>query len=125
MSWDAGLRWAAGMLGLDTVELIAFSHVLLLDRDRSLLTDGSVDAVEIYAIALVATILLQVFGMLLVHWKQYRTGGAMQIIASAPHVIKLEGVIGVIGGLEAWRYPRLQAVAAVSRSDVPRQGSPT
>ena len=55
--------------------------------------------------ALVAlTFLLQIAGIVLVWQGRYRAGGAFQIASSAIHVLKGEGVVGLIGGLKAYRY---------------------
>jgi len=106
VNWEAGLRWAFGMLGLDTFELVGLAHVVLVDRAPGRLVDGTADGVEIYLALIIVTLLLQILGIVLVHFRWYRTGGMLQIVSSAPHVVKGEGVIGIIGGVNAWKYAR-------------------
>ncbi len=49
--------------------------------------------------------LLQFVGILLVAAGRYRVGGVVQIVASAVHALDLIGMIGVVGGIKAYRYP--------------------
>ena len=48
---------------------------------------------------------VQLVGILLVVGGRYRLGGALQLVASAIHVPELLGIVGVLGGLAAYRYP--------------------
>ena len=49
--------------------------------------------------------LLQLVGILLVAAGRYRVGGVLQIVASAVHALDLIGLVGVVGGIKAYRYP--------------------
>ena len=40
---------------------------------------------------------------------RYRAGGTLQIIAALVHVPKVEGLIGVVGGVKALGYPAARA----------------
>ena len=42
----------------------------------------------------------------LVHLHWYRTGGILQILSSSLHVPKGDGLVGMVGGVKAYRYPR-------------------
>ena len=53
----------------------------------------------------IATFLVQLAGILLVAAGSYRVGGILQIAASAIHVLDVTGIIGIIGGMKAYRYP--------------------
>ena len=55
------------------------------------------------------TALLQAAGIFLVVKGRYRVGGALQIAASCLHVLKGEGLIGVVGGLKARAHGRADA----------------
>jgi hypothetical protein len=48
--------------------------------------------VQLYFGAVLITILLQLTGIVLVKRGKNKMGGIFQIVASAPHVLKLEGV---------------------------------
>ena len=49
--------------------------------------------------------LLQLVGILLVAAGRYRVGGVLQVAASAVHTLDLIGIMGVVGGIKAYRYP--------------------
>jgi len=103
----AGLRWAFSQLGLDVVELAALLHIMVYDRAHSVVAhDGRFDFFELYLTIIIACCVLQFLGIFLVNVKYYRLGGIVQILASAPNVVKGEGLIGVIGGIKAYNYPR-------------------
>ncbi len=55
--------------------------------------------------------LLQFVGILLVAAGRYRVGGALQVAASGLHALDLIGIIGVVGGIKAYRYPQRLAVS--------------
>ncbi len=59
----------------------------------------------LYFYASISTCVLQLMGILLVKKNWFRLGGILQIAASSLHVLKLEGIIGIIGGLQAYNYP--------------------
>jgi hypothetical protein len=61
-------------------------------------------ALRILAVVAIATWFGQLIGVVLVALGRYRTGGVMQICASALHVIELFGIIGILGGLRAYHY---------------------
>lgn len=68
--------------------------------------------------------LLQFAGILLVMAGHYRVGGVLQIVASAVHVLALIGLLGILGGLAAYRYP--ERLAKLERAAAPDRpvGSP-
>ena len=68
--------------------------------------------------------LLQFAGILLVTAGHYRVGGVLQIVAGAVHALDLIGVIGIFGGLAAYRYP--ERLAKLDRGTAPDRpvGSP-
>jgi hypothetical protein len=49
-------------------------------------------------------------GMVLVAGGRYRLGGVLQMVAGVVHVPELVGLLGVMGGLAAYRYPDRQAL---------------
>lgn len=63
-------------------------------------------AIEIYFCLVAATLVGQVAGIVLVWRGRFRLGGLVQIVSSAMHVLKGEGLIGVIGGMRARAYAR-------------------
>jgi len=95
------------MLVLQLAESLVLMEVIFHDRPRTGL-DSEWGLLDLYFAAIIATVTLQSLGILLVWLGRYRAGGVLQIIASAPHVVKLEGLIGIIGGLLAYRYPDVQ-----------------
>ena len=107
MKLVAGLRWAFSQLGLDVVELAALLHIMVYDRAHSVVAhDGRWDFFELYLTIIIACCALQFLGIFLVSVKFYRLGGILQIVASSPNVLKGEGLIGVIGGMKAYKYSR-------------------
>ncbi len=58
-----------------------------------------------FFIYLVVAATIQVTGMFLVSKGSYKTGGVLQIVASGAHLLDLVGIIGILGGLAAYRYP--------------------
>jgi hypothetical protein len=88
------------MLVLEIVESLVVGEVVFFDR-----TPGSgFGAIGIYFCIVIATVVGQVSGILLVLRGHYRVGGLVQIASSAIHVLKGEGLIGVIGGMRARAY---------------------
>ena len=69
--------------------------------------------------------LLQFAGILLVTANHYRVGGVIQLIASAVHALDLIGLIGIFGGLAAYRYPeRLAKLDRGAAPDRPNAAAP-
>jgi len=109
-SLSRGLVWALSMLGLDVVEWIVLYEIVYVDQASLTSEPGGF----LYAYFIVATVcmVVQVVGVVLVAFGAYRLGGVLQIASSVVHVPKGEGLIGVIGGVKAYRYPRLAAERA-------------
>jgi hypothetical protein len=99
------------MLALVVVEWLALAEIVLFDAAGQSWSTG-VGLVGLYFLVCSATLLLQLAGILFVAAGRYRLGGVLQIVASGVHVIKLEGVIGVVGGIKAYRYPERSAAGA-------------
>jgi len=104
MDMSKGLVWAISMLGLDFVELLALLEIMFSDLDRTVWASVS-SFLEFYFYLAVASFVVQLAGILLVAAGWCRLGGVLQIASSAFHVPKGEGIIGVIGGVKAYRYP--------------------
>lgn len=98
-----GIRWALAMLFLQVAEVLGLSEVIFSDRPQNGLPH-QFGMIEIYYTAVIVTVLLQATGILLARQRRYRLGGALQIAASSLHLFKVEGLIGIIGGLRAWKY---------------------
>ena len=98
-----GLNWAFAMLALEAFECLVLVEVVFFDRPEIGLASGF-NAVQLYFVVVAITFLLQIAGIVLVWRGRYRAGGAFQIASSAIHVLKGEGVVGLIGGLKAYRY---------------------
>jgi len=90
------------MLFLEALECLVVGEVAFFDRAGH----GGFGAIEIYFCLVAATLLGQVAGILLVLRGRYRLGGTVQVVSSAMHVLKGEGLIGVIGGMRARAYAR-------------------
>lgn len=104
-----GLRWAIASLFLDIIETLVLAEIIFFDSWRSGLGEGW-GILEYYWIVMIGATIFQAIGIGLVTklgW--YRTGGVLQIIASATQLIKVDGIIGVIGGLRAYRYGKARA----------------
>ena len=98
-----GLTWAFVMLALEAFECLVLIEVVFFDRPGIGLASGF-NAVQFYFALVAITLLLQIAGIVLVWRGRYRAGGALQIASSALHVLKVEGIVGLIGGLKAYRY---------------------
>ena len=97
-----GLTWAYAMLALEVLECLMLGEVVFFDRAPG----SGFGAIGIYFCAVLATVLGQIVGIALVLRGQYRVGGLVQIVSSGIHVLKGEGLIGVIGGMRARAYAR-------------------
>jgi len=97
-----GLTWASAMLALEVLECLVVGEVMFFDRAPG----SGFGAIGLYFCAVLATVVGQVAGILLVLRGQYRVGGLVQIVSSGIHVLKGEGLIGVIGGMRARAYAR-------------------
>ena len=97
-----GLSWAYAMLFLEVLECLMLGEVVFFDRKPG----SGFGAIGIYFCVVLATLLGQVVGIVLVRRGRYRVGGLVQIVSSAIHVLKAEGLIGVIGGMRARAYAR-------------------
>jgi len=93
------------MLVLQVVECLVLIQVLLYDLPRMEVSAGG-GIVELYFWACSVTVLLQVAGILLVLREHYRTGGVLQIASCVLHLPKGEGILGLMGGINAFRYGR-------------------
>ena len=69
------------------------------------------DMIAFFFIGLGVLTALQLAGIILVTKGRYRLGGALQIVASVPHIIDGFGILGVIGGMIAYHYPAKEAAA--------------
>ena len=97
-----GFYWSIPMFFLILVETLALTEVVLVDlREQGF--DPMSNFVSLYYLIVVATLILQAGGMLLVWGGKYRVGGVLQIMGSSVHALKGEGIIGIIGGVKAYR----------------------
>ena len=90
------------MLALIVIECLALTEIVFFDRASW--SSGS-SFVGPYYVICVGTLVLQVAGMMLVGAGRYRLGGVLQMVASSIHLVKVEGMIGIVGGIQAYRYP--------------------
>lgn len=97
------MNWALVMLALEAFECLVLVEVVFFDRPEVGLASGF-NAVQLYFAFVALTLILQIVGIVLVLQGRYRAGGAFQIASSAIHVLKGEGVVGLVGGLKAYRY---------------------
>jgi hypothetical protein len=96
-----GYAWSGAMLALMILEALALGEGLL--RDSSPGWTGLMNSwLGIYLMVHAIETIVLVFGIVLVAAGRYRIGGILQIASSAVHVPT--GVIGVVGGLKAYRY---------------------
>jgi MFS superfamily sulfate permease-like transporter len=103
MILSKGLAWAISMLGLDFVELLVLSEIVFSDFHRNAWA-STTSFIWPYFYLSTASFVVQLLGIVLVAVGWFRLGGILQIISSSFHVPKGEGVIGVIGGVQAYRY---------------------
>jgi hypothetical protein len=109
------------MLGLEAAECLVLAEVVFFDRPRSGLGSGF-DVIELYFFLVIATLVGQVVGILLVRAGRLRAGAILQIASSVPHVPKGEGLIGVFGGLRALEAARAASPASDPPDDPRRPG---
>jgi hypothetical protein len=82
------------------------------------LTSGHVNEYVVWYFGVkIVLCVMQAIGMWLVAGGRYRLGGTLQIVASAIHVVELMGLVGVYGGLQAYRYPEQLASREKARAD--------
>ena len=101
---STGIGWAYVMLALIGIECIALIEIIWFDRSRNELSSGS-SIVNLYFGVVLTSFLAQLSGILLVTRGMYRQGGVLQMVGSAVHLVKIEGLIGIVGGVRAYRYP--------------------
>jgi len=98
-----GLVWALISFVLDLIEVVVLIEILFFDKP-ALSGDNGTGLLHIYFAVMLAATIGQGLGVLLVTRGWYRSGGAMQVVSSAVQVFKVDGIIGVVGGVKAWRY---------------------
>ncbi len=101
----AGLPWAIASLVLDVIEVMVLTEIIFFDKPRSQIGSG-VGFLEYYFAFTVAGTLGQALGVLLVTRNWFISGGILQIVSSATQVVKIDGIVGVIGGIKAYQYGR-------------------
>ena len=102
MTPPKGLMWATLMLFFMLLEI-----GVLIDIERQY-----INAMMLFFFAGLGFLaLLQFVGILLVAAGHYRVGGVLQVAASAVHALDLIGMIGVVGGIKAYRYPERLAMS--------------
>jgi hypothetical protein len=95
-----GLKLAVAMLAFMLLELGLIADAWMSGR--------SINRYVVYLLgAKVVLFLVQLIGVVLVTRNRFRLGGALQIFASALHVPELVGVVGIAGGLAAYRYSEI------------------
>lgn len=94
-------------LFLDIVEVAVLVEIIFFDKPRGGF-EFSLGLLELYFVLTVLATIGQAVGVYLVTRRWYRTGGVVQIVSSAAQVVKLDGIVGVIGGLKAIQYARFQ-----------------
>jgi hypothetical protein len=104
-----GLRWAMASLFLDIIETLVLAEIIFFDSWRSGLGEGW-GLLEYYWVVMIGATIFQAIGIgLVTQLGWYRIGGVLQIIASTTQVIKVDGLIGVVGGMKAYRYGKAKA----------------
>ncbi len=96
MTPPKGLLWAILMLFFMLCEI-----GVLIDIERQYVNAMTL----LFFAGLGFLALLQLVGILLVAAGRYRVSGVLQVAASAVHTLDLIGIIGVVGGIKAYRYP--------------------
>lgn len=109
-----GLPWAYGMLAIELVEALALTEVVFGDGTPS-------RTVRLLLVIVILTAVLQVAGILCVRAGRARLGGILQIVGSAPHAVKLDGIVGIIGGAQALRFARAPAPPPSTSEERPRK----
>lgn len=95
-----GLGWAYAMLAIEVAEALGLSEAAL--------SSESPYVKALWALV-VLTAVLQVAGISCVRRGRVRLGGILQIVGSAPHAVKLDGIVGIIGGMEALKAAKAPA----------------
>ncbi len=98
-----GVWLSYAMLGIMVLEFL-----VILDLNPGNWRQFSIGKIAFFAYLLAAAT-VQTTGILLVRGGFYKPGGVLQIIASTAHILDLVGIIGMLGGLAAYRYPERAA----------------
>lgn len=112
------------MLFLEIVEGLVLIEIIFFDAPRAGFS-FEFGVLELYFVASMVSILMQLAGIVLVMRGWYRVGAIFQIVSSSPHVIKVEGLIGIVGGIKAYRYPALALTGEPSGLPDPKNISDT
>ena len=105
-----GTGWAVTMLAIELFEIAMLVEILFVDGD-AVSSGGANRFLWIYFYLLIASSVVELAGIVLVKLGSYRLGGFLQIASSVPHVPKGDGIIGIIGGLKAWRFGQRREAA--------------
>ncbi len=98
-----GFWWSIPMFFLILAECLVLVEIVFADLRRQG-WDPWNSFTGLYFLIVTISCVFQLGGILLVLAGWFRLGGVLQIVASSVHVVKGEGIIGVIGGIIAYRY---------------------
>ena len=107
---------------LDVVEGLVLIEIIFFDIRRAGFS-FEFGVLELYFAASIVSVLIQIAGIVLVMRGWYRLGAIFQIVSSSPHVIKGEGLIGIVGGIKAYKYPKLALTGEPSGLPDPKNAS--
>ena len=99
------MGWSLCCLGLHIIEILVLAEIVYFDRQRSGLNPDA-SFLEIFFVATIVMTIGFTVGMWMTARGHYRLGGIVQIIMISPQVLKLDGIVGVIGGIKAIRYAK-------------------
>ena len=94
------------MFGLMFIEALVLIDAFAREEERAAIMQNAI--LHTYVYVSLASVVVQLIGIILVEKKWYRLGGILQIAASTVHIWEVEGIIGIIGGLDAYHYPASQ-----------------
>ena len=100
-----GLKWAWASFVLDKVESLVLVQIVFFDK-KQFGVDFDWGVLEIYFLITTLMSIGQLVGIVLVIRGQFRLGGYFQIVSSVGQVMKLDGILGVIGGNKALKFAR-------------------
>jgi hypothetical protein len=110
-----GFWWAMTMFGLMFIEALVLIDAFAREEERVAIMQNAI--LHTYVYVSLASVIVQLIGIILVEKRWYRLGGILQIAASTIHIWEVEGIIGIIGGLDAYHYPASQKEATLELED--------
>lgn len=104
------------MFALMLIECLVLIDAFLSVEQRSAIMGNAI--LRSYFFVSLISCGIQLVGIVMVEKRWYRLGGILQITASVVHIWEIEGIVGILGGMDAYDYPAVLAESAKEKAQV-------